>query len=448
MKQRKFPATMQIEEQDLEAIHGNTEEAIQMLLAAISGGAGTLLFKDEPPSISDGGSTHDISIPQLYVAINGVIQVLPADTVNLLKASGERTVGLYLRIVKTPVNETRTYIELDPAANEPAVSTKQFEVELADTVELVVSDPDGGTPAAVDNQVGLPFLYASISITDSGNVAAVADYADELVWEFPGGAPPASHAETHITGGSDPIPEANATSNGLLSVLDYGTVRAALTQLNAAVESPYLIISTSGDNASAGTRKITTIQARVNSTSFVIEDPNTTPTLGLNFPGGANAGTSDRPARSDHKHGVAENPFQMTSRLLVVDTPNDQLNSVVSFQMPESFGRITSVEVYWLAPGITSPQYPLVHCGWTNVVVNGANRKIGCRPLITGPRTLKLRLGDYALVQLNSAEQAEVLSVTGTNTWLSAAASNGLAPTTGTLVVYVTGLRTGVTLAS
>lgn len=444
MKQRKFPATVQIEEQDLNAIHENTEEAIKTLLEAISGGETVLLFKDQAPSITDGGTTHDIAIPSLYLAINGVVSKTTATTYNALKSGGDRSIGIYFRLVKQSVTGTRSYINLAPGENEPAVSSASFEVEQTDLAEVVVSDPDSGTPTAVDNQVGLPFLYATITVSDSGASAAVADYADELVWEFPGGAAPSAHASTHISGGSDVIPEATALSNGLLSVLDFGTIRTAIAQISAAVESPFLVISTSGDNTSAEARKATTIQARVNSDSFVTENPNTTPTLGLNFPGGANAGTSKRPSRADHKHGVGENPFQLVQRVYAATA--ESLNTVLSFQAPETFSRITSVEVYWLAPGITSPQYPLVQASWTNVVINGANRKIGARAMITGPRTVKLRIGDYALTQLNSDELTEVLAVTGSSTWQSAAASNGLAPTTGTLVIYISGVRTGVSL--
>lgn len=448
MKKRKFPATMKATSVDFDAIHGNTELGIGDLVRAL-GNANTnpdrLVFNnDDVTFIGTGDWT--VQLPDLYYALDGVIGYRPASDVNVTLAGGDRTVAIFLRIERSSVNGTRDFLDL--SSGTPSTGSADFVLEEDwTTVNLIVVDNytgPGDDPVAAGNDVGDPLKLCHAVI--SGGVLTIAQDPDNHRWVFPAGTPPAVHADEHLTAGSDPIQLANAGQEGLMSAAAMQTVLASLTNVTINASSPFVVRTITGDNAGGGPKSVEFL-LRVLPASFrTIDQGGGSFDLGLNFPIGGNSGASEQPARSDHKHDLSDSPVQVATRTIVIDEPATQLGSLIQVQAPLTFGLITHVTVYWLAPTITAPFYPLVEARWSTLVEQGISRKVGARYTLAGNRDLRIRIGDRALCELLPEELTLVTAVTGSQTWDSVGGSSGLLPTTGTLVVTMTGVRLGVSI--
>jgi len=446
MRQKVFPSSSRIEESDMNKVHVNTEAALRDLLAAISGGQNLILFKNQAPSIVENGANWDITIPAMYFAINGVIAQIPQQVVNAAKASGERQIDFYLRVIKQDVSEDRSFINLSPQGTDAAVGVKSFVVEKEDVPQLITQDPATTVPTSITGQVGPTIKLAVINITNSGNSAVLSSFDPEnRLWDFPGSALPASHGASHAGNGSDPIPVASASAAGLLSTLEFGTVRRALTGIEAASTSPFIVISEAGDNTATNARKEATVNLRTNEESFVVEDPLGSAKLGLNFANGSNAGSSNQPARNDHTHRMEESPVQIAQRIINI-TQVSQLGTSINIDVPVALGVITNISVFWTPPGVTGNRVPQVQTQLMSVVNNGSNSWVGARGTISSSSTVSVRVGDYALAHITEAEKQLAQISAGSVTWDSASGSNGLFPTTGSLIIYITGVRSGVPL--
>lgn len=438
MKLRRFPATMKALEEDFNAIHENTELGLADLIYAIANASTDptkLLISTTAVSFT-GTGPWNLVIPDTWFAIDGVLASLVSASSVPVANTGDRTVALYLHIERSNVNADRDFLDL--SGGTPAVGVDSFVVErdFAASVELI--DPytgPGDAPAAGTDDVGDPILFATATI--SGGVMTVDHDPNNYTLAIDVGTA-APHAAQHLQGGLDPIDLATPAQEGLISAEDMAVVRAALTNLTIDAGSPFLVRTISGTNPADP--KTVALTIRLYADSLVSVNDSGTYKLGLNFPVGGLAGSSDRPARSDHKHNLSDSPIQVAVRTVTIDDPSNQLGSVIQVQAPENFGLITNVVIHWLAPTITSPYYPLVQ-------VAGIMDLVGVRYTLAGTRDIRLRIGDNGLCNLTAEERALVLAVTGSQTWDSAGSSAGLIPTTGKLVIYITGVRLGLTVS-
>lgn len=436
MQKRRFPATVKAIEGDFNGIHDNTQAALRDLQNAIAGenaNADLLLLKNEPP-LPDTPGAGQVRVPVQPIAINGIFAEVPqTDTVDISPGI-DRKVGIYFRITQSDAS-TVTRDFLDTAGPDPVTGSGSFVMEQETAVTVVVQDPDS-TPAPVTDEVGL-IKYAIMDI--ASNVVTV-DTHDPLVllWQFPVSVAAGSHAASHLTAGGDPIQLATPSQEGLASAADTTTTIAALTDLSSVTD--YLVRTISGDNAVTPADKAVSLQLRAHTDMFQSVDQGGQQKLALKYlnPVGL-AGASNTPARVDHRHNLSTSASITVLRVIpLVASDMGQLQAIT---MPTTMGTMTSVSIFWKASGITN--FPVVEAQDHAVFLGGVGVKAGARAIFTGQQTLSIAVG-AAMCEMTQAESDLVSAAAGSVTWTSYSGSGSLLPTSGSLLVYVTGLRNGV----
>lgn len=449
MRLSKFPAGVEATEADFNAISENTEAGFKSLirvLASANTDSDYVLFKQAVPTIA-GVGPWTVTVPHQYFSIDGVVAELSQTTFSVSAASN-RKVAVFLRIQKSDVTATRGYLDLSGAR--PVRATDTFVMARSDAAAIITVDPyvdAGDNPVAGADDVGTPINLAILEVTGVGSSPALAVFTydpDSRLWAFPAGTPPTDHASTHLTGGGDAIDLATTTDDGLMAHTDLQTVRESLTDLTRHVSNEFLTVTIAGDNVSAP--KTVQLNVRLFLSSLAVIDDNGTKKIGLNFRQGGRNGTANQPARADHSHSLNDNPIVVTTRVIEVNSPLTMLGALQTVNLPTSFGSVISVSAKWAAPGLTAPYYPLVDAGWDSPTLNGVLKRVGVRYTVTGNNQIQVLLGSDALCEMSVPEQALVTTVTGSVTWDSVSGSYGLMPTTGYIVLTITGVRNGITI--
>lgn len=447
MKKRLFPATMEFTTTDLDKIGDVAEEGIADFVRAIASqnDPSGVIFTDNSALTDDtdwtasGSAPWTIDIPTQHFYIGdpdgfgGALGKLTA-TSFVMAGTSARTVAVFLRLTRTVAAGTRNYIDLSGAS--PVVGSASFDVEQDWSTDIVVVDDYGGPgddPAQGTDDVGAPIKLVEFVVTTGPAAFTVTLNPDSRDWIINAGTP-ADHASSHITGGGDAIQLATTSQDGLMSQAYAQVVEDAVTAVDVDSGSSFLVATTD-----AGPPKTITLALRLIADSLKKITVSGIDRLGLNFGSGAFAGTSNRPARADHKHPMTDSPVQVVSATIAV-TAAAQLGTSVSVTVPSSVTTVMGVECFWIAPTLSS-QFPRVACGWSTVPVGGVSRKIGCHALLAGPRDLRIRLGD-ALCEMSVTESDVVETAAGSQTWDSVGGSAGMLPTTGTILVVITGVRT------
>lgn len=449
MKRRRFPTGMEATEADHNAIHERTEEGIGDLVRAVANANNDpdkLIFNNDPPQVSGGPSSWTVTVPKQDFAIDGIVGQLAQSQFNVDDAAGTRTLAVFLRIQRVDASATRFFLDLsDPTT--PARGSADFVVQEDWQAAIVVVDPytgPGDDPVAGPTDVGDPIKLATLDLVAATSLSVNAD-PDNNVWVFPVGVAPGAHATEHLPGGTDPIQLATPSQAGIISAADMATVIAALTNLTVNAASPFLARTITGDNGAGGPKAVEIVLRTLADTFRTVDDAGTDK-LGLNFPVGGNSGSLEQPARADHKHDLSDSPIQVATNVVQINDPTNQLGSLIQVVAPANFAMISHVTVHWLAPTITAPFYPLVEASWSSILSGGSSLKVGVKYTLAGNRDLRLRIGDHALCELTPEELALVTAVTGSQTWDSVAGTGGLLPTTGSLVVTITGVRLGLSI--
>lgn len=447
MKKRLFPATMEFTTTDLDKIGDVAEEGIADFVRAIASqnDPSGVIFTDNSALTDDsdwtasGSAPWTINIPTQHFYIGdpdgfgGALGKLTA-TSFVMAGTSARSVAVFLRLTRTVATANRNYIDLTGAG--PVVGNASFDVEQDWSADIVVVDnyvDASDDPVAGDDDVGAPIKLVKFNVTTGPSAFTVTLNPDSRDWIINAGTP-ADHAASHITGGGDAIQLATPSQDGLMSQAYADIVEEAVTAVSVDAGSSFLLATTT-----AGPPKTVAIALRLVADSLKKINVSGTDRLGLNFGSGAFAGVSNRPARADHKHPMTDSPVQVVSATVAV-TSAAQLGTSVSVTVPSSVTTVMGVECFWIAPTLSS-QFPRVACGWSTVPVGGVSRKVGCHALLAGPRDLQLRLGD-ALCEMSTAELGVVEGVLGSQTWDSVGGSAGMLPTTGTILVVITGVRT------
>jgi len=438
MKKRLFPNTMEPTTADFNGVGEVAEEGIADLVKALASQNaedGVIFSIEDPPTASANPPPWTITLPEQHFAINGVVGKLAATTFQI--AAGARTVALFLRLVRTNYSENRNYLDL--SGSSPVSSVASFTVEKRWTASYVVVDPytgPGDDPVATGDDVGDPIKLAEFVVTGAPAITVTED-PDNRWWVIPAGTP-SSHGSSHLTGGGDPIPVATTLLPGLLSAADKQVVDAAITAITVNGSVDYLVATTSG------TPKQTVLNIRTAPSSFKKTTISGNPHLALNFSSGPLAGTSETPARNDHKHPMSDSPVQVVQATITVSAAI--LGTSVAINLPSSVGTVVAAECFWVAPGISGALYPLIETSWSTVFIGNAAKKIGCKARLNSNRDLRIEVAPDGLCELTTADYAAALSAAGSQTWDSIGASGGSIPTTGKIVVRVIAARTGLSL--
>lgn len=439
MKKKLFPATMEPTEADLNAIGDVAEEGLGDFVSAIASqnaASGVIFSVNSPPTSSANPPPWTITIPDQHFAIDGVVGKLTQTT--FVVAAGVRDVAIFLRLTRTTITGTRNYLDLSGAS--PVTGSATFDVEKRWAASYIVVDPYTGpsdNPAAVlDTDVGDPIKLALLTITGAPAITINAN-PDSRRWILPAGSP-ANHATSHLSGGADPIAVATTVAAGLMSATDKQIVDDAITGISVSAGSEFLTATTSG------TPDVTALAVVLDSASLrKTEDDK----LAVRFLSGGFAGVSATPARSDHKHAMSDSPVQVVERSILISSLS-QLGTSIAVSVPDTIGAIVAVECYWVAPGITSPYYPLIEAGWSSTLIAGIVKKVGCKAQIRAARDLRIQIGADGLCELSADDLAYVTSpsAAGSQTWDAVGGSAGLLPLTGRILVRILGARVGLSL--
>ncbi len=431
MKKRRFPATMEVTTADLNGIGDDAETGVADLVHAVANlnAESGVIFNDSIPTVGS-GPPWTVTLPTQYFAIDGIVGKLTGTTFVL--AAGARTAAVFLRLRRTDVTATRPF--LNTSGSGPVSGSASFVNQQGWQASYVVVDPytgSGDDPVAGATDVGAPIKLAAFVITGAPAISVTKD-PDNRLWSIPAGMP-STHASRHLSGGADPIQLATPSQDGLMSASFASWVTAALTSLSVSAGSEFLVITTA-----AGPPKTATLALRLGQALKKVTESGVDK-LGLNFPSGPLAGASARPARADHKHALSDSPVQLVTQTIVV-TSAAQLGQLFSVAVPTSIAAVTDVSCYWVAPTLAS-NYPRMSAEWSTVLFGGANKRVGCRHVLVGPRDLRIRLGDDALCELTTQEFEIAFTAAGSQTWDAVGGTSGTMPTTGTIVVNVTGTR-------
>jgi hypothetical protein len=437
VKKKLFPATMEPTSADLDAIGDVAEEGLGDFVLAIASQndpTGVIFSIASPPTASANPPPWTITIPDQHFSINGIVGKLTQTT--FVVAAGARDVAVFLSLARTVVTGVRNYLDLSGAS--PVIGTDTFDVETQWVADYIVVDPytgPGDDPATPADGVGLPIKLALLTVTGSPAITIDPD-PDGRLWIVPAGTP-ADHGSSHITDGGDPIPEATTLDAGLMSADDKAIVDAAITGISVAAGSEFLTATTSG------TPDQTELAVVLDSNSL---RKTTQDKLAVKFLSGGNAGVSETPARSDHKHAMSDSPVQVIERSIVVSAPA-QLGTSIAVSIPQTIGSIVAVECFWVAPNITAPYYPLIEARWTTATIGGVSKKIGCKAQIRAVRDLRIQIGPDGLCELSTDDYTLAKSAAGgSQTWDAVGGSGGLIPMTGRVVVRILGARVGLSL--
>lgn len=429
MKKSRFPSTVQATSADFDSIHDNTLAAFLDLQQAISGSTSGVLMENKPPTDAGGGVAN---IPAQYVAVGGQFVQYAGGTTSIPAGA---TVGLYF-LVDLPDDPAVSRSFLNPGPP-PAVGTGNFVMSQTPTVTLFVQNPDGAAPAPTGTELGYVKLA---TVTEAAGTLTITHNPTSALWSPPGGAA-ANHAASHITGGSDAIQKATPAQDGLAAKEDVTTAQAAVTDVTSATS--FLVRSISGDNTVTPASKSAALELRVHSEMLEAVDEGGQQKLGLKYaPAVGLAGSSNQPARRDHKHDFNTSAFVVGKAEITVTS--GMMNTAVGVTAPAGVAAITDVRFYWRPPGATN--YPLIQANRSVGVVAGVAVSVGVQAMVTASNTIKATFGQ-AITSLGSDELADATAA-ASGSWSSYSGSSGGMPTSGTLVVYIYGVRSGVAVLS
>lgn len=429
MDKRIFTAGVKATATDFTDINENSEAGIAALAKAVASAGNTtyVLFQNLAPSISGAGPTYTITVPAQYIAINGVVAKVPQTT-------------LATSVFPNKVWFNITYSSSTGLRDTLTAAGQSVVVEKLATASAILSPTQpAALPEAVLDDSGLPiaaFEYASYDASRVLTHPAQPAYS----WSVTA-VGVSSHASSHLPGGADPLPLASGTAaNGLVAYTTVQTALAALTNLATPVGETALSVTVNGDNNP--TAKAATIGLAVNADTFVKSDSG----LNLNFPSGPFAGSSTKPARSDHIHTLSASPIGVYEKVLTVTSTTATIPQVI--QLPPEVTAVVSVSVYWRPKLIVgSLNFPLISAQpWVSAFGNGATYTGAYGSVMTGNQ-VRINLARDGLCQLSQDDyDAAVAAAGGTAVWTSLPDSSGRVPQTGELVVRVVALKnaTGV----
>ena len=423
MNRKRFPVRMKVISTDLNELHEFTEEAVKELLQGLSGGLTEILFDDAVQTIIDGVNLT-ITVPAQRFAVQGAVGAVsdpPFTLPNVLA-----TYRIFFIIGRVDVSAARDVLVLGPPL---AVVTDPIALVEDDTVSRIEITSTGNPPVLGPTDIG----YVELGSVIGGPGAWVVTHNTAALWVFPGLLPAAApHAATHVTGGTDIIPNASPAAAGLMSAAYSQVLTAAIQNLKVDVASPFLVRVITGTNA-PGDPKTVELLLRVTPDAFANKSMGGLDYLDLNYmPAGAYAGSSARPARSNHRHPPEESPVAMGEiHIAGIMVTLGSLLAEIEFT---GIARIYHTEVFWTKPGVISPTYPAVPCGWMLTAAG----TIGASAVITANNKIQVQTGSLGLAYLN-APTITLVRAGGAINW-GYDSDPGL-PKTGELFVRITGQR-------
>lgn len=427
MDKKIFNAGVKSTATDFNDLHENTEVAIGDLVKALASAGNTsyVLFENKPPTIA-GAGPYQITVPAQYIAVNGVVAKIAQSVITL--SAGQFPNKLWFKISYNNVTATRDTLT---AAGQTVVVEK---VATA-SIETGNTQPDSQPENVLDSSGNptLPFLYASYD----GSRVLTFD-SNNYRWTV-AAAGIATHASTHLSGGTDALPVASSiVSQGLVDWPSLQAARDAVTAVNVSVASPFLTSSTSGSYNTVP--KESTLALSVDTDTF-----NPASTLGLKFANGPLAGISKQPARYDHRHGLDASPVAVYQTEVVIDVTHP-LGTAKTVTLPSTAGTVASVSIFWKpASALSTTNYPLVPTFPQAVEYGSSIYNVGSWGTLLSGNTIRINFGLQGLCFLSENDFKTASGIFGGVTWQTAASANGRVPTSGILVVRVTAVRDYVT---
>jgi hypothetical protein len=450
---------------DMNNIHLYTEDAVYTLLQAMGSSAGKVLFEAiEPTAAVDGDGILSVAVDEQHFAIEGAVTTVPVTT-NLFTGLdvSDAKVAVYFILKKQAVEEERNFISLENANNYLIQQDLTTVVAYEDVgrVEMNITK-DGSTPA-------VPML----GVQDTGYVLLGTydwDYlTEELtftlntaeVFTLPANfqQPVTDHASSHLPGGGDAIQLAalgNVSGGSQPGLMPAGALTAVMGSVQDIVATDdFIQIVATGDNEVSGNAidpKTVEIHLALDGSLEQKEDG----TLGIVFKSAsALNGTDDIPARANHIHSLVETGIISYSLTAAVPQDGSLLGKMLGpYTVSSSYsggtgtsdvGRIISVSVSWIPPGIPGNYYG-IDCGWS-VVSEAGRETVGCRPVVMGRSAFYLETGSKGLAYLTQTMVDHINGITngiaGTQprsqpNWLSGTYADG-----GRLRVDVIAVRVG-----
>lgn len=444
MDKRLFPSGVKATSADFNGIHDDTETAIGIFAKAVaSNGANTtnIIFSYDAPVLSGASSPYTVTVPAQYVAIDGVVAYMPQQTTTVTTA--QFPMRIFVTLTRSNVNSTRTYLT---ASGTGTASFTMQKTVAASAIFVKNYSGAGDDPAAGANDVGTPFLFATYT-----NSSTRLDDPLGYSWTGPA-ASAAAHAATHLPGGSDPISVAtpatgvSAGTDGFIDGYSILAARSAITEVDVNVASSFITATESGTYNDYNDQRRVTIECHTDPDSFDVVDISGIDHLSLSFepsttPG---AGLSKKPARYDHRHDLTASPVVVVMRELVI-TPSTALGSYLNITMPSGVGTITGAQIYWrpTAAAGAQPNFPRVSTTPCLVNINNDLKRVGVSTTITA-NGVRCKLEPNGLCLLTNDDIGLAETAVGSVNWSSLLGSVGAIPTTGTLVVFITALRSTI----
>ena len=199
--------------------------------------------------------------------------------------------------------------------------------------------------------------------------------------------------------------------------------------------SRYLARVMSGDN-SPGDPKTAELRLKIDQSLLEIEDSGDF-FLGLNFDTGPFAGTSGRPAQSDHMHPPSSSPVAVLRHHITLAASD--LGTLVDIPRIAGISRIYQTQAFWVPPGITSPPYPMVDCSW----FRDDGTEVGIKANIVAGDEVKLEVATHGFCFLSTAMYQYVINLPalgGSPNWTYGGGGVQY-PTQGEIYIKVVGLR-------
>lgn len=444
MDKRLFPSGVKATSADFNGIHDDTETAIGIFAKAVaSNGANTtnIIFSYDAPVLSGASSPYTVTVPAQYVAIDGVVAYMPQQTTTVTTA--QFPMRIFVTLTRSNVNSTRTYLT---ASGTGTASFTMQKTVAASAIFVKNYSGAGDDPAAGANDVGTPFLFATYT-----NSSTRLDDPLGYSWTGPA-ASAAAHAATHLPGGSDPISVAtpatgvSAGTDGFIDGYSILAARNALTTVDINVTSSFVTATETGTYSDYANPRRVTLEVNTDPDSFDVVNLGGTDKLALSFESSTTpgAGLSKKPARYDHRHDLTASPVVIVMRELVI-TPSTALGSYLNITMPSGVGTIAGAHVYWrpTAAAGAQPNFPRVSTTPCLVNINNDLKRVGVSTTITA-NGIRCKLEPDGLCLLTNDDIVLAETAVGSLNWSSLLGSVGAVPTTGTLVVFITALRSTI----
>lgn len=422
---------------DMNALHDETENGMGELVQAMSGGTGSVLFKDAFNPAVDVLGNITISIPEQWFGIAGVVGKIPAQVAPLGPDIAPINFRIFFVNRRGDVLGNRDQYQIVGGVISVVTNSIVVRKSLSPRIE-VTSAAFPAVPAPPILAPGdLGYVeYASVSwdgftLSSTHNVAAI--------YTFPGYASGVGlHAGSHLSTGLDGIQLAAlggpmGSVEGLMPEGSFQVLKESIRDVLVNPACPYFTATIVGDNTFGAPTLAKKIDFRVrHDSSFLVKDVSGVKFLGLNFQTGPYAGDSGRPSQSNHRHSPSETPIALEQAH--VTATSGMLGTVVSVPNFPGITRIFSVQVFWAPPGIVSPNYPLFECGW----FQSPYGRIGVKGIIVADDEVKIEIGGYAFIEL-TADALAMAKVACPGGWENAGSE--AYPAAGELYVKIVGSR-------